>query len=98
MRSPEEVQQFFEIEKLMIMPGWGHLVQLWNVQREMIIKSGSEAIQAGDKEKAAYCMAVVAGFDKCTRVASNCKREIEDLAKAELEKAKEKRGENDAQG
>lgn len=90
MIDNEERIQLLDFEKTSMSPGWGHYIQLCNVQREMILRQGKNAIEAGETNKAAYWMAILDGFDKCIGLADGLKRRYKDIQEEALAEAKEK--------
>ena len=75
---------------MMLSPGWGHIVQLWNIQREQIIKAGKTANQMGNKDVTMVHVATLDGFDKAIAVADALKRRYEEMQEDETNAEKER--------
>jgi hypothetical protein len=87
-QDKHEKLQLLEIEKTCVTQGFGHILQLWHLQREYIIREGKKSTEAGDQAKAAYWMAILNGFDKAVAVVDNARQRWSEMIAQESQQEK----------
>lgn len=84
----DEYQQLMDVSRMMGTPGWGHCVQLLNIQREHNIRNVKTAPLAGDQQKHGweYYQGVLAGFDAAVYVFDELKNRLSEIMEADKQK------------
>ena len=85
----DEQQQLMEVRRMMETPGWGHCLQLLNIERERNIRNVKTAPLAGDTQKHGweYYQGLLAGFDAAVFVFDELKNRFTEAVEAQKEPA-----------